>query len=383
MTGLRCLVVTGTRADFGLWLPVLGEIQRRAPAISARLVVTGVHLDPRFGGTADEVRQAGTPLAAEVPFIPSGDTLAEMAAGLGEALRGMAPVVERERPDWLVLLGDRGEQLAAALAALHLGVAIAHLHGGEVSRGAIDDTMRDLVSRIAHLHLVATPAAADRLRSMGEEAWRIVVSGAPGLDRLASEAAGDLAALRAVHRLGEGPYLLVVLHPETAGSVSPADDMDATLAAVAASGLPALAVMPNADAGGRAMAERLAGSDVRSVASLPRPEYATLLRGAAALVGNSSSGIIEAPLLGVPAVNVGRRQEGRTRGDNVIDAPAEAGAIGDAIRRALAPAFGAGLTHRSPYGDGRAAPRIVDALLAMAGDPRLLDKRTGVGEGSR
>lgn len=381
---LRVLVVTGTRADLGLWRPVLEEIGRRPAEIGASLLVSAMHLDPRFGRTVDEVRALGVPIAAEVPCTPAGDSLAEMAAGLGLALERMAPAIAGADCDWLMVLGDRGEQLAAALAGLHLGLPIAHLHGGEVTRGAVDDTLRDLLSRLAHLHLVATLGAGDRVRALGEEAWRIVVTGAPGLDRLADEAAGDLAALRARHGLGTGPYLLLVQHPETAGDLSPMDDLEATLAAVASTGLPVLAILPNADAGGRRMGERLAAAPgLRSVASLPRAEYATLLGGAAALVGNSSSGIIEAPLLGVPAVNVGERQAGRARGDNVIDASADPQAIEAALRIALDPAFRAGLGRRSPYGDGHAAPRIVDALLRAAGDRRLLAKRSGMPERDR
>jgi UDP-hydrolysing UDP-N-acetyl-D-glucosamine 2-epimerase len=375
---LRLMVVTGTRADFGLWLPVLHAA--RDAGMDPRLLVTAMHLDERFGGTAAQVWAAGFDVAAEVPCTPVGDTRAEMVAAIGRALVGMAPVLEAEDPAWLVVLGDRGEQLAAAIAALHTGTPVAHLHGGEVTLGAVDDTVRDLVSRVAHLHLVATDEAADRLASRGEEAWRIHRVGAPGLDRLRDEAGGDLAALRARHGLTpDAPYLLVVQHPETVGADRNADAMAATLAAVTASGLPALVVYPNADAGGRAMiaAVEALPPGVARVPSLDRGDYATLLAGAAALVGNSSSGLIEAPLLGVPAVNVGRRQEGRTRGDNVIDVEADADSVANAIRRAVDPAFRTGLSGTSPYGDGRAARRIVELLRSTPRDERLLMKGRG------
>lgn len=376
---LRLLVVTGSRADFGLWTPILDEVARAGPDAEARLLVTAMHLDPRFGATVDEVRASGHPVAAEVACSPEGDSRTDMAGALGRALAGIAPVVERERPDWLLVLGDRGEQLAAALVALHVGTAVAHIHGGEITRGAVDDTVRDLVTRIAHLHLVATADAEERLRSLGEEPWRIEQVGAPGLDRLVEESQGDLAGLRARHGLGDDRYLLVLLHPETVGPERGVVDLEATLGAVAGTGLPALAVFPNADAGGRAMVERLvqeAGA-LRTVTSLPRGDYATLLAGAAALVGNSSSGLIEAPLLGVPAVNVGRRQAGRTRGDNVIDVEPSVPAIAEGVARALDPAFRSALAKTSPYGDGSAAPRIVRRLLDTPRDDRLLLKRVG------
>ncbi len=375
---LRLLAITGSRADFGPWLPILDEARRRASVVEVRLVVSAMHLDPRFGSTVEEVRRSGHPIAAEVACTPDGDSRPEMAAAIGRAIVGMAPVIAGERPDWLLVLGDRGEQLAAAIGALHAGVSVAHLHGGEVTRGAVDDTVRDLITRIAHLHLVATLDAAARLAAMGEETWRIQRVGAPGLDRLRAEAAGDAAGLRSRYGLAaDGPYLLVVQHPPTVGEERAAADLDATLDAIGTIGMPALVVYPNADAGGRAMIERIEqrGASVRAVASLPRGDYATLLAGAAALVGNSSSGIIEAPLLGVPAVNVGDRQEGRTRGDNVIDVPAEATAIADAIRRATRPGFRATLDRQSPYGTGDAAPRILDVLASTPLDERLRTKR--------
>jgi UDP-N-acetylglucosamine 2-epimerase (non-hydrolysing)/GDP/UDP-N,N'-diacetylbacillosamine 2-epimerase (hydrolysing) len=378
VSSLRLLAVTGSRADFGLWLPVLEEARRRGSAVDARLLVTAMHLDARFGRTVEEVRRSGHMIAAEVPCTPEGDGRVEMAAAIGRAIVGMAPVIADRRPDWLLVLGDRGEQLAAAIAALHAGVATAHLHGGEVTRGVVDDTVRDLVTRVANLHLVATEDAASRLEAMGEEPWRIHRVGAPGLDQLRAAAAGDLAGLRGRYGLpAEGPYLVLVQHPETVGEERAERDLEATLEAVRTVGLPALAVYPNADAGGRAMIERLRRVDATlpAVASLPRGEFATLLSGAAALVGNSSSGIIEAPLLGVPAVNVGRRQEGRTRGDNVIDVPAEPSAIADAIRRATDSSFRATLSGTSPYGSGDAAARILDVLAGTPRDERLRAKR--------
>lgn len=375
---LQLLLVSGTRADLGLWTPILREAERRA-GVEASVLATAMHLDPRFGDTIAEVRTLGFRIAAEVPCTPAGDGRGDMAVAIGQALVGMVPVIEREAPSWLLVLGDRGEQLAAALAATHLGIAVAHLHGGEVTQGVVDDTVRDLVSRLANLHLPATADAAARLASMGEEPWRIERVGAPGLDLLATEASGDLAALRGRYGLGPGPYLLVVQHPETVGDADPVADLGETLEAVSRSGLPSLGLFPNADAGGRAMLARLADPPpgMRVVPTLPRAEYATLLAGAAALVGNSSSGIIEAPLLGVPAVNVAERQSGRTRGDNVLDVPAEAAAIASAIERATDSAWREGLSRSSPYGDGTAAPRVLDVLQRVPRDSRLFRKRVG------
>jgi len=374
----RVTVVTGTRADFGLWGPVLAELRRRAPAVEVGLLVMAMHLDPRFGMTVEGVRASGFPIIGEVPCVPESDLPADMAAGLGTALERVAPLLAADRPDWLMVLGDRGEQLAAALAALHEGIAVAHLHGGERTLGAVDDVLRDLISRIAHLHLVATAAAEERLAGMGIAPWRVRRTGAPGLDAIAqSVALPDDRDVSTRYGAPSGrPYLLLVVHPETGANRTDATELaDAVLDGVAAHDIPTIAIWPNADAGGRAIAERLERGRARLASlhvSLPHGDYLALLRGASVLVGNSSSGIIEAPYLGVPVVNVGRRQMGRERGDNVIDVAPRAEEVRDAIARALAPEFRARLSRRSPYGDGRAAPRIVDALLETPIDKRLL-----------
>jgi len=366
--GTSLLIVTGTRADFGLWLPVMRSA--RDAGLAVRLLVTAMHLDPRFGNTLDEVRLSGFEVAASVPCTAVGDSLADMSRALARALDGMTPAIESAAPDRLLVLGDRGEQLAAALAALHLGVSVVHLHGGERTRGAIDDVLRDLISRIANLHLTATSEAAETLERMGIARDRIEVTGAPGLDAIAArDDAGD-PELRHRYGIADGPYLVLAYHPETTGRVTPSTDAAEVLAAIRDVGLPTLVVLPNADAGGRGIAAgiREAGDMFVGVhASLPRDAYLGLLTGAAALVGNSSSGIIEAPFLRVPAVNVGRRQDGRTRGDNVIDVPADSPAISAAIRQAVNPTFRAALTGRSPYGDGHAAPRIIARIIAEAG----------------
>lgn len=364
------LVVTGTRADFGLWRPVLDEARRAGMRV--RLLVTGMHLDPRFGATVNEVRASGHPIAAEVPCTAEGDTRAQMAVSLGVALQGMTPVIEREKPDWLLALGDRGEQLAAALAALHLGMRVAHLHGGERTLGAIDDVLRDLISRLAALHFVATDDARRRLIGIGIDPASVEVTGAPGLDAIRTRDRSQDAEILARYGVAHAPYAVVVQHPETIGDADAAAQLAATVAAVAEVGVRAVAVFPNADAGGRAMAALLERhADTLALhRSIPHDDFLALMAGASAMIGNSSSGIIEAPLLGLPAVNVGARQEGRTRGDNVIDVPADTPAIAAALRRALDPSFRAGLSRRSPYGDGQAAGRIVAAIARASERPR-------------
>ena len=362
------LVVTGTRADFGLWLPVLHAA--RNAALPVRLLVMAMHLEERFGRTVDEVERSGFEIAASVPCTAEGDSLADMSISLGRALSGVTPAIRDEGPDYVLVLGDRGEQLAAALAALHLNVSVVHLHGGERTRGAIDDVVRDLISRIATLHMVATSEAAESLAEMGIARQRIEVTGAPGLDAIATRDTRSDHAILSRYGVARGPYLLLVHHPETSGRVTPARDVAQSIAAIREVGMPAIAVLPNADAGGRAIASAINSDPAHFIgvyASIPHDDFLRLLAGAAALVGNSSSGIIEAPMLGVPAVNIGRRQEGRTRGDNVIDVPADTAEVAAALHRVIDPTFRRALSGRSPYGDGKAAPRIIDRILREVG----------------
>jgi UDP-hydrolysing UDP-N-acetyl-D-glucosamine 2-epimerase len=370
------LFITGSRADFGLWLPVLGAVGHH-PDLDPRLLVTGMHLDPRFGLTAREVLASGFPVVAEVASTPEGDSLADMAAAVGVATAGMAAAVAAEAPDWMMVIGDRGEQLAAAIVATHLGIPLAHVAGGDRTLGAVDDTVRDMISRGANLHFPTSNAAASRLRSLGEEDWRIRVVGSPALDDLRELASGEPEPVR--ERWGlplAGSYIILLQHPETRGNRDQMADFEASLSAIGSIGLPVLAILPNADAGGRAMANQLVSQANRLSIhpSIPRRDFAILLRHAAALVGNSSAGLTEAALLSVPAVNVGRRQAGRVRGDNVLDVEADSGQIEAGIRRALDPTFRARLSGTSPHGAGGAARRIADTLAREPIGERLLIK---------
>lgn len=363
------LVVTGTRADFGLWLPVVEKLT--GEGFDTRFLVTAMHLDARFGHTIDEVRASGMPIAAEVECTAEGDALADMGVSLGLAVERMSPVMASLAPDRVLVLGDRGEQLAAALVAMHLGIRVIHLHGGERTLGAVDDTIRDLISRIATLHLVATDDARRELIRLGIADGSVHVTGAPGLDAIARRPTDHDQAIRERYGVGDGPYLILAQHPETVGGADPAAQLGVSLDAVARLGLPVVAVYPNADAGGRRMADLLdrpADSVISVHRSIPHDDFLALLAGAAAVVGNSSSGLIEAPMLGVPVVNVGTRQEGRTRGDNVIDVPNDTDAIIAALQRALAPGFRGGLSGRSPYGDGNGAERIARHIAADLGE---------------
>jgi UDP-N-acetylglucosamine 2-epimerase (non-hydrolysing)/GDP/UDP-N,N'-diacetylbacillosamine 2-epimerase (hydrolysing) len=375
----RIAVLTTSRADFGHLHWPLRRL-REHPGLEPLLIVTGAHLSPEFGETVAEIEAAGFAADERIECLLSSDTDVGMAKTIGVALLSLADVLDRLRPDLLLLVADRYEMLAPAAAALALRIPIAHIEGGEISAGAIDDAVRNALTKMSHLHFAPTEAARRRILAMGEEAWRVTRAGAPSLDHLVHGSLPDADALAA--RLGMRPdreTCVVAIHPVT---------LRADTTAEAGALFDALAgrrrivfCFPNADAGSRALIRRATAfcegrDDARIFTNLPTPVYWALLRDAGCLVGNSSSGIMETGSLGLPTVNVGARQDGRTRGPQVIDVPAEAGAIRAAVDAALDPGFRASLAGmENPYGDGHAGRRIAAALAAAPDRDSLLHKR--------
>ncbi len=382
MTASRSIgVVTVSRSDYGHLTPVLDEI-RRAPDLEVGLYVAGMHLEPDFGLTVREIEADGWPVWARVPMDETDDSPAGIARSTAKGVEGFARAFAARRPDLALVLGDRFEMLAAAVAALPFAIPVAHIHGGEVTEGAIDEQMRHAITKLSHLHLASAEAHARRITQMGEETWRIQVTGAPGLDRLRTRPL--LSREELARQLGlpdGGPWILVTFHPATLDLEDPGAQADELLAAL--SEVPGALVMtyPNADAAGRVIAERLerfAAQHARGplVKSLGERLYVSLLAHADAMVGNSSSGLIEAPTFALPVVNIGSRQDGRLRGANVIDVGPRRADIAAGLMRALEPAFRARLAGLpNPYGDGRAAPRIVRVLREVSLDRRLVRKR--------
>ena len=374
-------VVTVSRSDYGHLVPVLHEI-RTAPDLRLVLFVAGAHLLPRFGRTVDLVEADGWPIAASIDMLEADDSPAGIAASTARGVDGFARAFARHRPDVLVLMGDRFEMLAAAVAALPLVVPVAHIHGGEESEGAIDNQIRHAITKLAHVHFASAEPHARRIAQMGEEPWRIHMTGAPGLDRIRPSELlrrGDVAA--AIGLPQAGPWLVVTFHPVTLEYQDTERHVDELLAALDKLEATLVLTYPGADTAGRAIIDRIeefAGRhpNVRLVTSLGDRLYLSLLEHADAMVGNSSSGLIEAPSFGLPAVNIGSRQAGRLRGANVIDVEPGRDEILQAIHAALAPAFRRRLEGlANPYGDGHAAARIVKVLREAVLDARMIQKR--------
>jgi UDP-hydrolysing UDP-N-acetyl-D-glucosamine 2-epimerase len=331
-------VLTTGRQDWGILRSVCIAI-REEPGLRLALVAGGMHLSPVHGHTVDVLRDEGFEPDAELGWVGAGVAADAQAAA---ALEGVGGWLREVRPDALVLVGDRFETAAAAIAATVNGVPIVHLHGGEQTMGAFDDALRHAVTKLAHLHLVSHPVYARRVIALGEDPASVHVVGAPGLDNLVRDDLPDRAALADALGLPlERPVVVVTVHPATLDA-DPAAAARAVAAAMDDVSATYVVTLPNVDPGSdevaRVMAAAGRGDGRVAVAALGERRFMGLLRIADAMLGNSSSGLIEAPAIGLPVVNVGDRQAGRLRSGNVVDVAADAAEVAMALRRAIDPA---------------------------------------------
>ncbi|MCU1272231.1 MAG: UDP-N-acetylglucosamine 2-epimerase [Acidobacteriaceae bacterium] len=374
----KIAVVTSSRADYAHLRWLLRDLGAHS-AVDLQVVTLGPHLSLIFGHTGKAVTPAQK---LTIECLLDSDTDVGMAKTIGVATLGLADALGRLRPDILLLIADRYEMLAPASVALALRIPIAHVEGGEVTFGAIDDAVRNALTKMSHLHFACTRRAAERIAALGEEPWRITFSGSLSLDYLQRERLLSRAQVqkKIAMRL-EKDTVLCIYHPVTLlnNTVEEASEVFAALCDLRKQ---VLFIYPNADAGSRELIRRaelfvVKHPGSRVLVNLDHRTYLSVLKHVGVLVGNSSSGIIESTSLDVPAVNVGIRQQGREHAANVIDAPAERRAIRKAVIRALSAEFRRGISGlESPYGDGKASQIICDALLKTPLGPKLLFKRT-------
>ncbi len=367
--------ISGTRADYGLMVSTLKEIAAH-PALSLSIVATGMHLSPKYGLTVREIEADGFALCGRVETPVDQPSGAEMARGIGMMLQAFVDILAAQAPDAVLLLGDRGEMLAGALAAIHLNIPVVHVHGGERS-GTVDEPVRHAISKLSHWHCVATEQSRERLLRMGEAPQQVVVTGAPGLDGLTGLALRDRAMLcEGVGFDATRVVALMVFHPVLQEAPQAGTQAGAILDALLGAGMQVLALMPNADAGGEAVRATLAAyaerhPEVRVLTHLPRPDFVSWMAVADLMVGNSSCGIIEAASFGTPVINVGLRQNLRERNANVSDVAADPQALAQVVREVLARGRYA---PANVYGDGHAGKRIVELLAALRVTEEILLK---------
>lgn len=384
----RIAVATVARSDWGMYRPVLQRI-RESPALELEILAGGSHLAQQFGMTVDEIGGDGFEVAERVEMVQTSDSPAAAAKAIGLGVIGFADVYARRRPDLLLALGDRFEMLAAVAAALPFAIPVAHIGGGEATEGLIDESIRHSISKMSHIHFAATEPYAARLMRMGEERWRIHVTGAPALDNIAAVVILGRSELAARFGLGHPErYLLATFHPVTLEPERTEEFVGELLAALDEVEDEVVFTYPNADPGFEtivAAVEEFAATRtwVHVAVNSGTQLYFSLMAHARAMVGNSSSGIIEAASFRLPVVNVGDRQRGRIHGANVLDVPCERRPIIDALRRATSDEFRASLESLvNMYGDGKASERIVNVLEKVELGRDLLLKRFADGDES-
>ncbi len=376
----RILVTLESRATYGYSRNVM-RAMRGFPELELATLVTGMHLMEEMGNSVELIARDGFPITARVPLAPSGDGAGAWSRAMGEAMAGFAEAMERIAPDIVLLSGDRAETLTLCVTAAYMGLPIAHIQAGDKS-GHIDDAARYAIAKLAHIHFASCDDSAERLRRLGEQEFRIFNVGAPQLDDIDR----DFPPRRLAVEGGEidlaEPYILLVQHPVMAERDEAARQMEASIEACLETGLPVVWIYPNSDLGYRdivaLIARYRAHKGVHTVANLERDDYLALLKNARVLVGNSSSGILEAPSFKLPVVNIGNRQRGRPQASNILNCDPDRAAVSAAIAKALGdPAFRAACARAvNPYGDGRSGPRICKILAEIPLDRRLADKET-------
>lgn len=375
----RVCIVTGSRADYGLLFWLMKDIQSD-PDFELQVAVTGMHLSPEFGSTHRLIEQDGFAISAKVEMLLSSDTASGTAKSIGLGVSGIADVLARLKPDVLILLGDRFEIFAAAQAALVARVPIAHLCGGDTTEGAFDEAMRHCITKMAHLHFVTNEQAGQRVKQLGENPEHVFNVGSPGIDFLKRIALIDRPELE--RRLGfrfRKYNLLVTFHPATLDAESPGNQFRIVLEALdrlSTAEFGMIFTKPNADTKGREVIALLESyvsthANTCAFASLGQEMYLSTMAQVDAVVGNSSSGLYEAPSLRKPTVDIGDRQKGRLLADSVIHCGVAADAIFSSIQAALAKDC---TDTVNPYGSGDSVPRIISVLKQVPDFSKLVKK---------
>ncbi len=371
----KIAVITGTRAEYGLLYWVIKEIHK-APELELQLIVTGMHLLPEYGLTVREIEKDGFPIAERVRMLLSSDNEIAIATSMGQGMIGFAKAYERLKPDIVLVLGDRFEISAAVSSSVPFNIPVAHIHGGESTEGVIDELFRHAITKMSSIHFTSTPKYAERIIQMGEQPERVFCFGAPGLDSIHKLKLLEKQELANELKLPvERQWGVLTYHPVTHENNSGRNHVETLLNVVEGfSELYWILTLPNADTGSRAIikvVEKFVHNNSGMAclfSSLGQLRYLSLLKNAAIMVGNSSSGLIEAPSLELPVVNIGDRQKGRIRAANVIDVPVcDQNEIETALNKAVSKDFKESIKGlKNPYGEGHTSEKIVEILRTVS-----------------
>lgn len=373
----KVVVVTGTRADYGIYYPILSVIENEA-TLDLNILVTGMHLSPQHGYTVENIKQDGFKISAQVDCLFHGSTNANMARSIGIAILGMTQALESIQPDCVIVLGDRGEMLAASIVSAHMNIPVLHLHGGEVS-GTIDESIRHAISKLAHIHLVSTEKSRERLIRLGEDKWRIHIVGAPRIETIENTNLPNLEDTKVKFGLDfSGEYLLLIYHPVTTETTD-IEDVRRIVEVMLSFEMPIICVLPNSDAGSdtimKVYKEFSMREEIYCVSNFDQLSYLTILKHAEVLVGNSSSGIIEAASFHVPVINIGNRQGNRERSSNVIDTDHNKVELKKALTTAQSEEFRQSLKNlKNVYGKDNTSLSILNIIKELNFSQELIQK---------
>ncbi|MBA5851068.1 UDP-N-acetylglucosamine 2-epimerase (hydrolyzing) [Clostridium sp. cel8] len=379
----KILAVTGIRSEYFILQPILEELTKRND-VELKVVVTGTHLSPLYGDTYKLIENDGYELI-KLETLLSSDLLSGRCKSIGIQIMGLTDIIVREKPDWLMVLGDREESLTTATVGTYMNIPIAHICGGDRVVGNIDDSVRHAVTKLAHLHFPTTKENGERILKMGEEPWRVNVVGNPALDsiRKQPELSYDYINEKLNTNLREDkPFILLIKHPLSSEISEAEDQMKVTLEAVAELGYSTIITYPNSDAGGFEMIKVIKQFEekfkfIKAFQTLPRDLFVNLQRKASLLLGNSSCGLLEAPFLKLPVVNVGNRQKQRQHSENIIFVSHNKDEIKKAINKCIFDKEFINICKNcyNPYGDGYSGERIARIISETKIDSKLLNKQ--------
>lgn len=376
---MKVCVVTGTRADYGIYVPLLDEL-KNSKDFELGILVTGMHLSPVYGYTWIDIVDDGYPVIDKVDILLQNSSHGNMARSLGLGILGMTSTFERYKPDLVIVLGDRGEMLSAAISASHLNIPVAHLHGGEVS-GSIDESVRHAITKLSHLHFPSTKLSSERIIKMGERPEFVYPVGALRIDTISNSPLPTFSEVKEKYKLAvDGDYYLMVFHPVTTDEIPTGEQVENLLEALLERDKDIVCILPNSDAGSEEITKvynRYSGEGrITYITNFQQLDYLTVLKHCYAMVGNSSSGILEAASFQKAVINIGSRQTGREKSQNVIDTQPTRLAISISLDKIEEKSFQDQLQSiKNIYGDGKAAKRILETLYSIDFDYQLIDKR--------
>ena len=372
-------ITTGTRSEYGILRELIKEISK-SKKLELYLLVTGMHLSKKFGYTINEIKKDKIPIHAKIKMIPSGNTPYDMSVSLGKGIVGFSKIFKKIKPDLNVVLGDRDEALASALAASHMNIPNAHIHGGEISQG-IDEYNRHAITKISNIHFAATKKSKERIIKMGENRRNVILTGSPSIDEIKMSKISSKHELEKKYLVDlDKPLFLLIQHPVTTEFEKSELQIKMTLDALSKLKNQTIAILPNSDAGNQQIINQLRifskkCNFLKVFPNLPRNDYLGFLKHCSALIGNSSSGLIEGSYLHTPVVNIGIRQLGREKDVNVIDVPIfSKSLILNALKKSLKKK-NKKIKNSSIYGTGNASKKIVQYLETIPINPQMIRKK--------